>query len=75
MAKYILKEIETDEDFIEAFGENPMWIFSVTPQAKKSRIGKRRPASMYNSETRTMSEADNEQALRCNSGKIKSYFE
>ena len=26
--KYILKEIESEEDFIEAFGESPSWILS-----------------------------------------------
>ena len=26
--KYILKEIESEEDFIEAFGETPSWILS-----------------------------------------------
>jgi hypothetical protein len=26
--KYILKEIESEEDFIEAFGESPSWVLS-----------------------------------------------
>ena len=26
--KYILKEIESKEDFIEAFGKNPGWVLS-----------------------------------------------
>ena len=36
MAKYTWIEIETEEDFIEAFGENPRWILSSAPIAAKS---------------------------------------
>ncbi len=36
MAKYTWIEIETEEDFIEAFGENPRWILSSAPIAEKS---------------------------------------
>ena len=36
MAKYTLIEIETEEDFIKAFGENPGWILSSAPIAAKS---------------------------------------
>ena len=36
MAKYTWIEIETEEDFIEAFGENPRWILSSAPTAAKS---------------------------------------
>ena len=36
MAKYTWIEIETEEDFIEAFGENPRWILSSAPVAAKS---------------------------------------
>ena len=36
MAKYILKEIGTEEDFIEAFSENSRWILSSAPIAAKS---------------------------------------
>ena len=36
MAKYTWIEIETEEDFIEAFGENPRWILSSVPMAARS---------------------------------------
>ena len=36
MAKYTWIEIKTEEDFIEAFGENPRWIISSAPTAAKS---------------------------------------
>ena len=39
MAKYTWIEIETEEDFIEAFGENPRWILSSVPTAAKSNEG------------------------------------
>ena len=39
MAKYTWIEIETEEDFIEAFGENPRWILSSAPIATKSNEG------------------------------------
>ena len=35
MAKYTWIEIETEEDFIEAFGENPRWILSSAPIVAK----------------------------------------
>ena len=38
MAKYTWIEIETEEDFIEAFGENPRWILSTAPIAEKSNL-------------------------------------
>ena len=41
MAKYTWIEIETEEDFIEAFGENPRWILSSAPIAAKSNTLKR----------------------------------
>ena len=34
--KYTLREIKTEEEFIEAFGENPRWILSSAPIAAKS---------------------------------------
>ena len=34
--KYTLREIKTEEEFIEAFGENPRWILSSAPMAAKS---------------------------------------
>ena len=36
MAKYTLKKIETEEDFIEVFGKNSRWMFSSAPIAAKS---------------------------------------
>tara|TARA_A200000113_G_C8726493_1_gene310114 strand:+ start:527 stop:733 length:207 start_codon:yes stop_codon:yes gene_type:complete len=36
MAKYTWIEIETEEEFIETFGENPRWILSSAPTAAKS---------------------------------------
>ena len=36
MAKHTWIEVETEEDFIEAFGENPRWILSSAPIAAKS---------------------------------------
>ena len=39
MAKYTWIEIETEEDFIEAFGENPRWILSSAPIPAKSNEG------------------------------------
>ena len=36
MAKYTWIEIETEKDFIEAFGENPRWILSSAPMAARS---------------------------------------
>ena len=36
MAKYTWIEIETEEDFIKAFGENPGWILSSAPIVAKS---------------------------------------
>lgn len=36
MAKYTWIEIETEEEFIEAFGRNPQWILSSAPIAAKS---------------------------------------
>ena len=34
--KYTLREIKTEEEFIEVFGENPRWILSSAPRAAKS---------------------------------------
>jgi hypothetical protein len=34
--KYTLREIKTEEEFIEVFGRNPRWIFSSAPIAAKS---------------------------------------
>ena len=34
--KYTLREIKAEEEFIEAFGENPRWILSLAPLAAKS---------------------------------------
>ena len=34
--KYTLREIKTEEEFIEAFGRNPRWILSSAPIAAKS---------------------------------------
>jgi hypothetical protein len=34
--KYTLREIKTEEEFIEVFGENPRWILSSAPIAEKS---------------------------------------
>lgn len=34
--KNTLREIKTEEEFIEAFGENPRWILSSAPIAAKS---------------------------------------
>ena len=34
--KYTLREIKTEEEFIEAFGENPRWILSSALVAAKS---------------------------------------
>ena len=34
--KYTLREIKTEEEFIEAFGENPRWILSSAPIVAKS---------------------------------------
>jgi len=60
MAKYTLRKIEAEEDFIEAFGKEPRWIFSANPQAKKSRTGKRNPdASEYNNKDHSIREAEN----------------
>ena len=39
--KYTLREIKTEEEFIEAFGENPRWILSSAPIAAKSNTLKR----------------------------------
>ena len=36
MANYTWIEIETEEDFIKAFGENPRWILSSAPIVAKS---------------------------------------
>lgn len=36
MANYTWIEIETEEDFIKAFGEKPRWILSSAPIAAKS---------------------------------------
>ena len=33
--KYTLREIKTEEEFIEVFGENPRWILSSAPIAAK----------------------------------------
>ena len=38
MAKYTWIEIETEEDFIEAFGENPRWILSAPIAAKSNTL-------------------------------------
>ena len=38
--KYTLREIKTEEEFIEAFGENPRWILSSAPIAAKSNTHK-----------------------------------
>ena len=40
MAKYTWIEIETEEDFIKAFGENPRWILSSAPIVMKSNSNK-----------------------------------
>ena len=38
--KYTLREIKTEEEFIEVFGRNPRWIFSSAPIAAKSNTFK-----------------------------------
>jgi len=40
MAKYTWIEIETEEDFIKAFGENPRWVLSSAPIAIRSNSSK-----------------------------------
>ena len=40
MAKYTWIEIKTEEEFIEAFGENPSWILSSVPAATTSKSNK-----------------------------------
>ena len=38
MAKYTWIEFESEEEFIEGFGENPRWILSSAPIVEKSNI-------------------------------------
>ena len=41
--KYILKEIESEEDFIEAFGESPSWLLSPIRISKPKRKSEEAP--------------------------------
>ena len=60
MAKYTWIEIETEEDFIEAFGENPRWILSTAPIAEKSNLIERDDnVSKCNGKSRGKRGADN----------------
>ena len=47
--KYILREIDSKEEFIKTFGQNPKWIFSPVRMTTKVKSKEERKATSENS--------------------------
>ena len=47
--KYILREIDSEEEFIKTFGQNPKWIFSPVRMTTKVKSEEERKATSENS--------------------------
>ena len=47
--KYILREIDSEEEFIKTFGQNPKWIFSPVRMTTKVKSEEERKATSEHS--------------------------
>ena len=47
--KYILREIDSEEEFIKTFGQNPKWIFSPVRMTTKVKYEEERKATSEHS--------------------------